>query len=202
MAVHQHDQLVAIQRHGSPEGYRPPHEINHHAHMKALDQLGVETVISVQSTGSLTTEIPPGSFVVPDDYINPWQVVTYFDDERGHGVRTFDDDLRGRILKSDKEIRDGGTYVQTQGPRFETPAEAHLLADYGDIVGMTAVSEMILASELNMNYATVCSVDNYVNGINGTKISMEAFKASVEENLPGVKRLVNNILVDEFEITF
>lgn len=204
VTVYRAGRLVAIQRHDSPEGYRPPHQINHKGHMKAFEHLGIRTIVSVQSVGSLKPDIEPGTFVVPDDFMNPWNVVTFYDDDRGHGVRQFDPDLRTQVLgvlnSTAFDVREQGTYVQTLGPRFETPAEANLLKDYGDIVGMTAASEVTLASELGMNYVTVCSVDNYVNGINGTSISMESFQASVADNLPNVKKLTRQVLSDGFDL--
>lgn len=203
--VHRTEDVAAIQRHDSPDGYRLPHQINHRANLQALRETGVETIFSVQSTGSLTESIPTGSFVIPHDFMNPWQVVHFHDDERAHGVAEFDEDLRKQIYQSanatDLDVTMTGVYVQTLGPRFETPAEANLLTDYGDVVGMTAGSEVTIACELDMDYVSLCSVDNYVNGIAGTSVSMDGFVDSVEENLPRVERLATTILSDVFNVT-
>ncbi len=59
-----------------------------------------------------------------------------------------------------------GTYVCTQGPRLETPAEIRKYSSFGaDLVGMTLVPEVFLAKELEMCYASVCYVTNYAEGI-------------------------------------
>jgi 5'-methylthioadenosine phosphorylase len=63
----------------------------------------------------------------------------------------------------------GGTYVQTRGPRIETIAEVKTLAKFADIVGMTVASEATLACELDMEFAALCTVDNYANGL-GTEV--------------------------------
>ncbi len=63
------------------------------------------------------------------------------------------------------ELRDGGVYWQTIGPRFETPAEIRLIAAHADLVGMTIASECIVAGELGLAYAAICVVDNLANGI-------------------------------------
>ena len=60
---------------------------------------------------------------------------------------------------------DGGVYWQAFGPRFETPAEIRLIAQYADVVGMTMASECIVAGELGLSYAAVCIVDNLANGL-------------------------------------
>jgi 5'-methylthioadenosine phosphorylase len=204
VTLHEAQGLVAIQRHDSPDGYRPPHKINHRANFQALRQVGVDRVFSVQSTGSLTESIPPGHFVVPHDFMNPWTVVSYFDDERAHGVSGFDEELRTQLLNAlsatGEPVVEEGVYVQTLGPRFETPAEAQLLAGYGEIVGMTAASELTIACELDMRYVSLCSVDNYVNGIADTHVSMDSFQESVAEQLPTVKKMVRKILKDVFEL--
>ena len=60
----------------------------------------------------------------------------------------------------------GGTYVCTEGPRLETPAEIRKFALCGaDLVGMTLVPEVFLAKELEMCYAALCYVTNYAEGI-------------------------------------
>lgn len=204
VTVHESDGLVAIQRHDSPDGYRPPHKINHKANIQALLKLGIEQIFSVQSTGSLDESIPTGSFVVPHDMINLWNVASYHDDERAHGVSEFDQELRQRVIETvsqtDEEVLGEGIYAQTLGPRFETPAEANLLADYADIVGMTAASELTIACELGIRYVSLCSVDNYVNGIAGTEVSMEAFEEAVADNVPTVEKLVTRVLNDTFNI--
>ncbi|HHT9130469.1 MAG TPA: phosphorylase family protein, partial [Candidatus Brocadiaceae bacterium] len=61
---------------------------------------------------------------------------------------------------------DKGTYVCTQGPRLETPAEIRKYKSYGgDLVGMTLAPEVFLAKELELCYAAICYVTNYAEGI-------------------------------------
>lgn len=204
VTVHRTEGLVVVQRHDSPQGYRAPHALHHHSNLLALEKIGVRNVFGVSSTGSLHEDLPPGSVLVPDDFLNPWNCVTFHDDDRGHGVREFSSRLRHAfnevVASFDADHRTEGTYVQTLGPRFETPAEAQMLADYGDVVGMTAASEVTLAGELGLPYATVCMVDNYVNGIAGTSVDMESFKESVENNVPLVRTLVKKVLRDVFDL--
>jgi 5'-methylthioadenosine phosphorylase len=61
-------------------------------------------------------------------------------------------------------------YVQTRGPRIETVAEVRALAKVADIVGMTVASEATLACELGMEFAALCTVDNYANGLGGGEV--------------------------------
>ena len=69
-------------------------------------------------------------------------------------------------------IHNGGTYVCTEGPRFETPAEIkmfHMLG--GDTVGMTNVPEVNLANEAEMAYATISMITNYAAGISESALT-------------------------------
>ena len=74
---------------------------------------------------------------------------------------------------SSLHARVGGTYVQTRGPRIETIAEVQALAKFADIVGMTVASEATLACELDMEFAALCTVDNYANGLGTEVLSYE-----------------------------
>lgn len=198
VSLYRSPELVAIQRHAGPDGYRPPHRIRHEAHFRALDQLGVGRVFSLQSAGSLREEIPPGSFLLPDDFIQLGGVITAYDDERGHVMAKFSDELRKAVSESmesfDGSFHRSGTYVQTPGPRFETPAEAKLYADHGDCVGMTAASELIVATQFGMEYTTLCSIDNYVNGIAGTAVTIDSFQEAVKEHETEVRKVTLSVL--------
>eukprot|EP00168_Porphyra_purpurea_P000436 TRINITY_DN1047_c0_g1_i5.p1 TRINITY_DN1047_c0_g1~~TRINITY_DN1047_c0_g1_i5.p1 ORF type:complete len:285 (-),score=65.78 TRINITY_DN1047_c0_g1_i5:28-882(-) len=111
--------------------------------------------------------------------------------------------LGGGAGRGDGGVRvvETGVYVQTPGPRFETPAEVRVLAaNVGaaagivGIVGMTAANEATVCKEAALPYAAVCMVDNYANGIGGDHLTEEAFHASVERNKSVVESLVKTIL--------
>jgi purine nucleoside phosphorylase len=79
-------------------------------------------------------------------------------------------------------VVDGGTYVQSTGPRFETPAEVRMLAAFADLVGMTLAAECILAGELGVRYAGLCTVDNLANGLGAAPLTEAEFRAGVAAN--------------------
>lgn len=166
---------VVLQRHGA-ETYCLPHLIDHEANLCSLVEAGCDRVLAIGSVGSLKPELGVGSLVCPDDFIALQTLVTTFDDARGHRLPGFDQDWRGEVLAaweaSDAGApRDGGVYWQTNGPRFETPAEVRLIAAHADLVGMTLASECVVAGELGLPYAAVCMVDNLANGIEAQPLS-------------------------------
>ncbi len=199
--VRKGDGFYVLQRHDSPEGYRAPHEIDHQSNILALEKLNVDQVMGIHSVGTLTNQIPPGTFAIPHDFLNLWQTYTFYPDRRGHSVAAFDNVLRKRIREALKQKNIGfseeAVYVQTRGPRFETPAEGRLLAEFGDIVGMTAAAEVILASERDLPYASLCSIDNFVNGIEGTAVDYQSFQEQVKQHRSRVVYAVEGLL-DEF----
>src|SRR3954471_17708116 len=61
--------VVFLPRHG--RGHRiPPHEINFRANIDALKRAGATSVLSISAVGSLRADLPPGSFVLVDQFID------------------------------------------------------------------------------------------------------------------------------------
>lgn len=130
---------------------------------------------------------PVGTFVCPDDFYAPYVYDTVHDDARSHTIPEFDRPWRARLLETwtthaSTPIVDDGTYAQTRGPRFETPAEVRAPAGVGDLVGMTIAQECILGKEVGLAYAAVCVVDNLANGLDAEPLTVEQFHAAVEAN--------------------
>jgi len=159
--------VVFIPRHGAKHEI-PANRINHQANMAAMKKEGVTHILASASTGSLKRIIRPGDFVVPDDFIGFWNIPTMRKDVH-HATAVLDPELRRTLVQAATKkgliVRNGGTYLQTTGPRLETRAEIMFFRQYGDILGMTMASEATLAGELGIAYASLCSVDNYCNGI-------------------------------------
>jgi len=176
-----------LQRHGESGAYVLPHAIDHVANLRSLAEAGCDRVLAVCSVGSLYAGLGVGSFVCPHDFIALQVTVTSFDDRRGHATPGFDPAWRERVLSawrgsSAGELRDGGVYWQTNGPRFETPAEIGLIAAHADLVGMTLASECIVAGELGLAYAAVCVVDNLANGVAAAPLSPAELERDRERN--------------------
>lgn len=174
-AAERHGAFV-LQRHGTAEGYLLPHRIDHAANLRSLVTEGCDRVLAICSVGSLRAGLTVGSFVCPHDFIALQTTVTTYEDVRGHATPGFDPAWREQVLAAWREsdagdLRDRGVYWQTNGPRFETPAEIRLIAAHADLVGMTLASECIVAGELGLRYAAICVVDNLANGIAAEPLS-------------------------------
>lgn len=201
VTVFEADEVVVLQRHGF-DGYTPAHRIDHGANVAALATLDCDRVLALSSVGSLHVEIALGTVVVPDDFIAldaPPTAVR--DDGVAHVVPGFASAWRGHVLEAwrthdDGAVRDGAVYWQTNGPRFETPAEVRYLAAFADLVGMTVGSECVAAVELGLDYAAVCVVDNLANGLGDGLLSVEEFEAGKASNEARVVSVLGRVVAD------
>jgi len=190
------DAIAFIPRHGKdPENYILPHLINHQANLKALKNMGVKEVIGINSTGSLKMCLEPGMFVVPDDYIMPSGGPTIYSNKAVHITPTINEEIRRKLIEAARncgiKVIDGGVYWQTTGPRLETRAEISMMAQFADLVGMTMASEAIIAKEMDLPYASLCSVDNYGHGLQEKQLTMEEITRQVYNNSEAVIKIVN-----------
>lgn len=162
--------MVFLPRHG--RGHRiPPSELNFRANIDAMKRAGVTEIISVSACGSLKEELPPGTFVICDQFIDRTfaRVKSFF----GTGLvahvglgdpvcKRLGDALEDAAKHLDIPHQRGGTYLAMEGPQFSTQAESNLYRSWGcDVIGMTNMPEAKLAREAEMCYATVAMVTDF-----------------------------------------
>ena len=176
------------------QGNVPPHRIHYCANLSALALLGTDRIIAFGSSGSLKPEIRPGSIVLPDDYISLSDIPSIHDHAISHVMPRISQGLLHELGKEFPDARLGGTYVQTRGPRIETRAEVAVLSGFADIVGMTVASEATLACELGIEFAAICTVDNYANGLGAEVLSYEHILATSREFADRTARMVSTII--------
>lgn len=189
------DEAVFVPRHGTdPDNHILPHLINCRANMVALQDLGVSEVIAVNSTGSLNVDLKPGMIVIPDDFICLSASPTVFSFKPMHITPALSPGVRMKLLKAARdcgaETADGGVYWQTAGPRLETRAEIRLMSRFADLVGMTMANEAVIANELDMRYASLCSVDNFAHGLVDNPLELEEILANAQRNQELVMKII------------
>lgn len=193
------DTVAYIPRHGEDsQHYILPHMINHQANLKALKDLGVEEVISTNSTGSLKRHLKPGMFIVPNDFIVLSGGPTIFNTTHSHITPILNEEIRRRWIEAAHgcgiDVINGGVYWQTKGPRLETRAEIKMMSTFADLVGMTMGSEAIIARELDLSYASICSVDNYGHGLIGKPLTVEEISEGARRNAEVMIKIANEYL--------
>ena len=159
-----------LPRHG--RGHRiSPTGINYRANIDVLKRAGVTDLFSLSAVGSLKEELPPGTFVLVDQFIDR----TFARDKSFFGtglvahVSMADPVSPGLVDLVDKAARaeaipvtKGGTYLAMEGPQFSTRAESNLYRSWGcSVIGMTNMPEAKLAREAELCYATVAMVTDF-----------------------------------------
>lgn len=192
--------IALIPRHAGSGGHIPPHMINYRANIYAIKKLGIDTVISSNSVGSMRNH-PLGSFFLPDDFIDftKNRPSTFFDEKTVHANLTepYCPHLRS-LLRTIFENRNlgysEGVYVCTEGPRFETKAEIRMFRQFGDVVGMTGLPELVLAREMNMCYASVCTVTNDACGLGNANMTVSEVLDILEKTSGKLKSVLSDLI--------
>jgi 5'-methylthioadenosine phosphorylase len=158
-----------LARHG-PGHTIPPHRVNYRANIDALRSLGAEAIVTVSSVGSLKEELPPGTFVLPSQFVDftKQRPTTFYDGGQVFHVSLADPfcpNLSRVVATAGRELgspfAEGRTYVCVEGPRFSTRAESKFFRSFADIIGMTLVPEVTLARERAICYACLAMVTDF-----------------------------------------
>jgi 5'-methylthioadenosine phosphorylase len=163
-------QCVFLPRHGRGHPLSPTF-LNYRANIDALKRSGVTDVISLSAVGSLKAELPPGHFVIVDQFIDRSfaREKSFFGDgvvahvSMAHPVcPRLGDTLEGAAQAAGLPVTRGGSYLVMEGPQFSTKAESELYRSWGcSVIGMTNMPEAKLAREAELNYATVAMVTDF-----------------------------------------
>lgn len=159
-----------LPRHG--RGHRiPPSEVNARANVDVLKRAGCTDILAISSVGSLQEELPPGHFVVVDQFIDRTRTrpASFFGTGMvAHVSMAEPVCLRlsamavHAVAKAGGAVTQGGTYLAMEGPQFSTRAESHLYRQWGaHVIGMTAMPEAKLCREAELPYALVGMVTDY-----------------------------------------
>ena len=162
--------LAFLPRHG--RGHQiPPSAINYRANIDALKRAGATQIISVSAVGSLKAELPPGMFVIVDQFIDRTfsREKSFFGTgmvahvSMAHPVcARLGDAIEAAARTAQIRYVRGGTYLVMEGPQFSSLAESELYRAWRcDVIGMTNMPEAKLAREAELCYATVAMVTDY-----------------------------------------
>jgi 5'-methylthioadenosine phosphorylase len=163
-------EMVFLPRHGRGHVHSPS-SINYRANIDVMKRVGVTDIISVSAVGSLKEELPPGTFVIVDQFIDRSfaREKSFF----GPGLVAhvsmaepvcphLGDKIEAACKANGIAYARGGTYLVMEGPQFSTLAESNLYRSWGcSVIGMTNMPEAKLAREAEIPYATIAMVTDY-----------------------------------------
>jgi 5'-methylthioadenosine phosphorylase len=162
--------VVFLSRHD--KGHRlSPSDINYRANIDVLKRAGVTDLVSLSACGSFKDDLPPGTFVLADQFYDR----TYRRENSFFGTGLvahvsmahpvspkLQDRIADAAAKEKIGIVRGGTYVCIEGPQFSTYAESMVYKSHGfSVIGMTNLPEAKLAREAEICYATVAMVTDF-----------------------------------------
>lgn len=152
--------------------------------VRLIKQMGASSVVITAAAGSMREEVGPGEVMMITDHINfqPGNPLVGHNDE-SIGPRfvslenAYDEGLRDNFAKVATRLNIPlyeGTYISLLGPSFETPAEIRAYRSLGaDAVGMSVVSEVILARHCGLRVLGVAAITNLAVGLSQEKVTHE-----------------------------
>src|ERR1700694_2066707 len=162
--------IVFLSRHD--KGHRlSPSDINYRANIDALKRAGVTDLVSLSACGSFKEGLPPGTFVLVDQFVDRTHKRESSFFGKGcvaHVSMAHPVSPRLRIHLAEAAMAEGiavargGTYVCMEGPQFSSYAESMTYKNLGySVIGMTNMTEAKLAREAEICYATVAMVTDF-----------------------------------------
>ncbi|MBM7112701.1 S-methyl-5'-thioadenosine phosphorylase [Archangium primigenium] len=196
--------VVFLPRHG--RGHRiAPSDINFRANIDALKRAGVTDVLSVSAVGSLREDLPPGTFVVVDQFIDR----TFAREKSFFGTgcvahvsvarpvcRRLGDAVMDALGALSIPAHRGGTYLVMEGPQFSSLAESELYRAWGcSVIGMTNMPEAKLAREAELCYASVAMVTDFDSWHPGhDAVTVDQVVAVMHANSGRARALVKDVV--------
>jgi len=191
--------FVFLPRHGRGHRIGPSH-LNYRANVDALKRAGCTDLVAISAVGSLREDLPPGRFVVVDQYLDRTvaREASFFGPGLVAHVSMADPTCpRLSALAADgaeaagAPVTRGGCYIAIEGPQFSTRAESRAYRGWGaDVVGMTGMPEARLAREAELPYASVCMVTDFDSWRDGATVDVAEIVAGLHGNAGTARRLV------------
>jgi len=191
-------EVAFLPRHG--RGHRiAPGEVNYRANIAALKAAGCTEILAVSAVGGFREDVPPGTFVLVDQYID--RTIRGGRSFFGEGIvahvgfgrptcARLGDVVAVALAADGGAHRIGGTMLVIEGPQFSTRAESLLHQGWGcDVVGMTGLPEARLAREAELCYASVAMVTDH-DAWSAHDVDVATVIAIMEANVARAQALV------------
>ena len=194
---------IVMMRHGTKHSV-PPHLINYRANIQAAKDLHIGFIIATAAVGSVSRTLSIGTYVVLDQFLDftrnrksTFFLEGYRSFRHTDMTHPYSSDVRQALIKSLRKnsisrYRTRGTYVCTEGPRYETQAEIRMFQKMGaDVVGMTGVPEVVLANEIGIPYGTLAYVTNMGAGLQA-KVTQEEVETQMLRSSDDMRRIIKS----------
>src|SRR6202161_3970492 len=162
--------VVFLARHSAGHSHAPS-DINYRANIDVLKRAGVTDLVSLSACGSFKEHVPPGTFVLVDQFVDRTHkressffgkgCVAHVSMAHPVSPRLRIHLAEAAMAENIQVVRDG-TYVCMEGPQFSSLAESLTYKQLGySVIGMTNMPEAKLAREAEICYATGAMVTDF-----------------------------------------
>lgn len=175
--------------------------------MHSIKLLGCSTMLLTNAAGSLLESVPPGSLMLIKDHLNFQGInpLVGLNDERiGPRFVSMDNaydaalraSMQGHAQAMGIPLHEG-VYIGVLGPSFETHAEIRAFRLLGaDAVGMSTVSEVILARHCGLKVVCLSVISNFAAGMTNKMLTHEEHLAAVAQTSTTLTELINRFAAD------
>lgn len=193
------------------DGPVPPHLVDYPGIMRLFKELKADFVLASAIVGSLSYDYHIGDYVVLDQFIDMTKnnCHTVYDNKAFAFVdftAPYCPKVREALINSCRNINvsfhASGCYVGVDGPRYETAAEVKMYGMLGGhVVGMTNVTEAIMARELGICYGAVALISNYGAGMDTDEILRQDCYSKTMECKDSTIAIICNLIdtIQEYE---
>lgn len=151
--------------------------------VRVMSSLNAHSIIVTNAAGGVNEDFEPGDLMMITDHINftgTSPLIGPNDEENGPRFpdlsQAYDKEYQSFIEESAKELDlplKKGVYMGFTGPTYETPAEVRMARIMGgDAVGMSTVSEVIVARHAGLRVAGISCITNLAAGM-GAELNHE-----------------------------
>ncbi|GIP58110.1 purine-nucleoside phosphorylase [Paenibacillus sp. FSL W8-0186] len=152
--------------------------------VRVMKALGVAKLLVTNAAGGINTSYKPGDLMLISDHINMTgrnPLVGPNDAEQGPRFPDMSEAYNRKLREIAKQVAkekevplQEGVYVGLLGPSYETPAEIRMFRTLGaDAVGMSTVSEVIVARHAGIEVLGISCISNMAAGILDQPLSHE-----------------------------
>lgn len=169
--------------------------------IRIMRKLGAKTLFLTNAAGGINETFKPGDLMMLTDQISsfvPSPLIGKNNEE--YGVRfpsmdtIYDPELCKRIrmiAKREEIVLKEGTYLQSTGPAYESPAEVRMFSMLGaDAVGMSTAVEAVAAVHMGMRVCGISCITNMAGGTALRPLSHEEVGEVADRTAPLFKKLV------------
>ncbi|EPY13905.1 purine-nucleoside phosphorylase [Paenibacillus sp. cl6col] len=159
--------------------------------VRVMKAIGVSKLLVTNAAGGINTSYKPGDLMIISDHLNMTgrnPLIGANDSRLGVRFPDMSQAYSPQLRQKAKDVAASqgvelqeGVYVGFLGPNYETPAEIRMLRVLGgDAVGMSTVSEVIVAQHAGMEVLGISCISNMAAGILDQPLSHDEVMETAE----------------------